>query len=153
MITNQQLGKLRGVKIPILYAFKKKKDDEDREVETLAQNGFITPQEYQGYVDGDITYQEIMNIHSERMDDDYYMGYIRQSYHEGYLDEINYLWADFSFTVFDDPDSGISFEQYMYDGYDYYDEETQETIHIVPLVNFLKLIYNNRQENPPEPEG
>ena len=35
MIINQQFGKLRGVKIPILYAFKKKKDDEDREVEHL----------------------------------------------------------------------------------------------------------------------
>ena len=86
------------------------------------------------------------------MDDDDYMGYIRQSYHEGYLEEIDYLWAEFSFEVFEDPDSGLGFDQYMYDGYDYYDEETEETIHVEALVYYLKLIYNNRQENPPEPE-
>ena len=152
ILSNQQIIKIRAVRSPMLYLIKRKQE-QDAEVESFKNYGFITPQEYQEYKNGTLSFQDIENIHSDRMNGNYYYDYIEDSYYEGYLDYDNVMLAYQSYVFHEE--GQVGFDEYMYEGYDYIVEEegVEYTYHMPPLVYFLRIIYNNRASgSDPEPE-
>ena len=84
-MTNEEIIKYskRTVIVGIYFGIK---NYEDEDVKNKWNLGFLTPEEYEEYRDGDIDYEDILDIYNDRFERPF--EYVLVSYSEGYLNSV-----------------------------------------------------------------
>lgn len=89
------------------FIIKKQKEEEeerrrqDAEILNLYNKGYFNPPEYQEYTERDLTYQDMIDLFSDRMNDMYYYNYVdRKYYNEGKLTDEQFEDYEYFFNGF-----------------------------------------------------
>lgn len=135
-------------KVPtIKYYIDKKHEEEmqDEEIYFYYVRGYFNPFDYEKYINRTYTYQQMMQLMADRMNDNYYYGYVEDMYNDGWLSVDDWENYDFAYFLFDIGEVGydwyIDGGSYTYDDY---------TFRWMGLESLLQIINYNILNTEPE---
>lgn len=135
---------LNNLKAPPVVVGKKKKDQQDEEVRYYYDLGYFNPFDYEKYLNHTWSYEHIMQVMADRMNDNYYHDYIFEMYGEGYIAYYDFLYYEVVYYAYEDGD--IGYDEYIH-GYWQYKEDEEEYVWRNGLEYWLQLINYNILRN------